>query len=147
VVEIAFIVASGLYRIPIQPPIVASFALSSKDNKVSLWHGRLDHLGSTLLRKILPCIIGHNLQLVDVNSMTLCQACVQGKLIAKPSLWKLSHELTPMFSRLHGDIYGPITPMTRPFRFFWFWLMHQANNYMSHYYQREIWLLPIYFPC
>lgn len=70
IVETAFAAVSGLYRIAIRPHVVFSFALSCKNNKVSLWHGRLGHPGSTLFRKIIPCIAGHNLQRADVNSMT-----------------------------------------------------------------------------
>jgi len=82
---------------------------------LSLWHRRLGHPNSTLLWKNFQCIIGHNLHPTDVNSMTQCTTCVQDKLIASPSLWKLSNELPPMLSRLHGDICGPITPMSGPF--------------------------------
>lgn len=107
--------ASGLYRILIQLPIVSSFTTSFKYNKISLWHGRLGHPSPTSLRKIIPCIAGHNLQPAHVSSLTFCQACVQGKLIAKPSLWHLPHELPPMLLRLHGDICSRITPMSEPF--------------------------------
>ena len=62
--------------------------------------------------------------------MTLCQACVQGKLIARPSLWKLPNELPPMLSRLHGDICGPITPMSGPFRYFL--VLVDASGRQSH---------------
>ena len=130
VVETTFAVASGLYRIPIRPQVVSSFALSSKDNKISIWHGRLGHPGSTLLRKILPCTAGHNLLPAAVNYMPLCQACVQGKLIAKPSPWTLPHELPPMLSRLHGDICGPISPMSGPFQYFL--VLVDASGKQSH---------------
>ena len=80
--------------------------------------------------KILPCVVGHNLQPASVNSMSLCEACVQGKLIAKPSLYKLPHELPPMLSRLHGDICGPITPMSGPFRYFL--VLVDASGRQSH---------------
>jgi len=100
IVETAFAAANGLYRIPIRPHSVSNFHVSSKDNKIILWHGRLDHLSSTLFRKIISCVVSHNLQPTDVNSMTLCHACIQGKFIAKPFSWKLPHELPPMLSRL-----------------------------------------------
>jgi len=118
VVETAFAAASGLYRLAISPLVVSSFALFCKDNGVSLWHGRLGHSSSILFRKIIPYIVGHNLQPGDTNSMALCQACVQGKLIAKPSVWILPHKLPPMLSRLHDDICGPINPMSGPFQYF-----------------------------
>jgi len=85
---------------------------------LSLWHGRLDHSDSTLLWKIFPYVIGHNLHPTDVNSMTQCNTCVQDKLIARSSLWKLSDELPLMLLRLHGDICGPITPMSGPIWYF-----------------------------
>jgi len=66
VVETTFAVASGLYWIAIPPLFVSIFALSYKDSIIPIWHGRLDH----------PYVVGYNLQLVDINSRVLCQACM-----------------------------------------------------------------------
>jgi hypothetical protein len=147
IVETTFVLANGLYRIIIRPLIISNFALSSKDNKVSLWHKRLGHPGSTLFRKVIPCVLGHDLQPTHVNSMVLCQACVQGKLIAKPSLWKLPTEFPPMLPRIYGDICGPINPMFEPFKYFL--VLVDASGKQSHIslLSIRIWLLPIYFLC
>lgn len=118
IVEKAFATENGLYRIAIRPPIIFNFASSISESRVSLWHGRLGHPRSTLFRKIIRCITGHNLKPVDVDSIELCRACVQGKMITRPSIWKLPQELPPMLERLHGDICGPINPILGPFRYF-----------------------------
>lgn len=119
-----------IYRIVIWPPIIFNFTSSISESHVSLWHGRLKHLHSTLFRKIIPCITGHNLKSADVDSMELCRAYVQGKMITRPSIWKLPQELPPMLERLHGDICGPINPISRPFRYFL--VLVDASSKQSH---------------
>jgi len=84
VVKTAFVAANSLFRIAIRPLIVSSFVLSCKDNKVSLRHGRLGHLGFILFRKIILYIVGHNLQPTNTNSMALCQACKANYLQNNP---------------------------------------------------------------
>ena len=39
-------------------------------------------------------------------------------MIYKPSKWTLPTKLPPRLHRLHGDICGPITPASGPFRYF-----------------------------
>jgi len=115
VIETAFAASSGLYWIAIRPSIVSSFALSCKINKVSFWHERLGHPGSISFKKIIPYIAGHNLQPTYVNSMALCKACMQDKLIIKQFLWKLPYKLSLMLLRLYGDICSSVNPMFEPF--------------------------------
>lgn len=62
--------------------------------------------------------------------MELCCACVQGKMITWPSIWKLPQELPPMLERLHGDICGPINPISGPFRYFL--VLINVSNKQSH---------------
>jgi len=84
--ETTFAAASGLYWIAIQPSIVSSFTLSYKDKKVYLWYRSFSNSSSTSFRKIIPYFARYYLQLENINSRVLCQACMQGKLIAKSSL-------------------------------------------------------------
>jgi hypothetical protein len=57
--------------------------------KPDLWHRRLGHPGTTLFRRMLPLITGHNLLTSDATKTTDCVACIQGKYIQKPSTWTL----------------------------------------------------------
>ena len=52
-----------------------------------LWHDRLGHPGSTMIRRIIENSHGHPLknQKILLSHENLCTACSQGKLIIKPS--------------------------------------------------------------
>ena len=78
----------------------------------------MGHPEATLFRRMLPLLIGHEVCTSNANKVGACEACVQGKLILKPSCWKLPSELPPLLQRLQGDICGPITLASRPFRYF-----------------------------
>ena len=54
----------------------------------------------------------------DANKVGECAPCSQGKLILQPSWWKLPTELIPKLQRLQGDICGPISPISGPFRYY-----------------------------
>ena len=116
---------SGLYEIPIScptrgqqdmQPLSGSAYFVTIPDKAKLWHGRMGHPGTTMFRRMLPQLTGHEVCLSDASKVGACEACAQGKLILKPSRWKLPQELPPPLHRLHGDICGPIAPPSRPFR-------------------------------
>jgi hypothetical protein len=83
--------------------------------KTGLWHGRMGHPGTTMFRRMLPILAGHSVCPSDANKVGLCDACAQGKLIQRPSRWKLPAELPPKLQRLQGDVCGPIAPTSGPF--------------------------------
>ena len=114
--------ASGLYEIPI-----SSLTAGHQDHlaysvtipeKAKLWHWRMGHPGVTMFRRMIPVLTGHEVCLSDANKLGVCEACAKGKLILKPSHWKLPQELPPPLHRLQGDICGPIAPESGPFRYF-----------------------------
>ena len=45
-------------------------------------------------------------------------SCAKGKLITKPSYLKLNVESLGFLERIQGNIYGPIHPLSGPFRYF-----------------------------
>ena len=59
----------------------------SKDTmaKPDLWHRRLGHPGETVLRQMLPLVVGHNLNASDAHKTTKCTTCIRGKFSKKPS--------------------------------------------------------------
>ena len=120
--------AGGLYEMEISnlsllnglkfvQPAGFAFTMTFPAN-TSLWHGRMGHPGTTMFRRMLPLLTGHEVCTSDANKVGACDACSQGKVIQRPSRWKLPTELPPKLQRLQGDIYGPITPASGPFHYF-----------------------------
>jgi hypothetical protein len=77
-----------------------------------LWHDRLGHPGSTMMRRIITNSNGHPLlnKHILLQSNNPCKACSQGKLVIKPSYAKLDVESPLFLQRIQGDICGPIQP-------------------------------------
>ena len=100
------------------PPSGGSTYSVIAPSKTNLWHGCMGHPGVTMFRRMLPLLTGHEVCTNDANKVGACEACAQGKLIFKPSRSKLPSELPLPLQRLQGDICGPITPTSGPFRYF-----------------------------
>ena len=125
---------SGLYNSSIRT--VESYAILNQkfnDSKIFvLWHDRLGHPGSTMMRQIIENSNGHslkNMQILSPNNFT-CRACSQGKLVVKPSPTKVSIESPTFLQRIQGDICGPIHPPCGPFRYFM--VLIDASARLSH---------------
>ncbi|XP_038984372.1 uncharacterized protein LOC120111397 [Phoenix dactylifera] len=97
-----------------------------------IWHNRLGHPGSIMMRRIIENSLGHPLknQKILLPSDYLCSACSQGKLIVRPSPSKLVVESPSFLQRIHGDICGPIHPSCGPFRYFM--ILIDASTRWSH---------------
>ena len=102
-------------RLPLGGAQASFLAASSKAN---IWHRRLGHPGTTMMRKMIPILTGHDLCTSDAERVEECAACIQGKLIRQPSRWKLPTEMPAALYRLHGDWCGPITPQSGQFKYF-----------------------------
>ena len=85
-----------------------------------IWHDRLGHPGSTMMRRIIENSNGHTLKnkIVPLSKDFSCVACFQGKLITRPSPIKVAIECPSFLERIQGDICGPITPSSGPFQYF-----------------------------
>ena len=135
VLATAYAGCGGLYELPIrsggQPHKVSLASEPTKPQsskrpagplplpeKVGLWHNRMSHPGTTMFRRMIPILSGHEVCQGDANKTGVCTACAQGKMINRPSRWKLPTELPPRLHRLHGNICGPIAPPSGPFRYF-----------------------------
>ena len=82
------IFSSGLYYTTMRT-IETNVTIHQKclDPKVfMLWHDRLSHPGSIMMRRIIENSHGHPLknQKILLSSNYLCSTCSQGKLITKP---------------------------------------------------------------
>ena len=77
-----------------------------------LWHDRIGHHGSIMMRRIIENSNGHPLKNLKIltNDEFSCAACCQGKLITRPSPMKVNIESPQFLERIHGDICGPIHP-------------------------------------
>ena len=47
-----------------------------------------------------------------------CTVCATGKLILRPSYFKIRAEPLKFLERIQGDICGPIQPLSGPFKYF-----------------------------
>ena len=124
---------TGLYELPIRggessirPASSRSGGRSSApqasflttNSRADLWHRRLGHPGTTMMRRMIPLLGGHDMCSSDAEHVQDCSACIQGKLIRQPSKWKLPSEMPAPLFRLHGDWCGPITPESGQFKYF-----------------------------
>jgi hypothetical protein len=137
--------AEGLYKVVIEPITTSPISLTDEDEvcmaawaegpqlsghnlatgvsrdttaKQDLWHRRLGHPGVIVFRRMLPLTLGYNLSSSDAHKVHDCIACIQGKFSKKPSKWQLPSELPPHLYRIHGDICGPINPLSSSFKYF-----------------------------
>ena len=92
----------------------------SHPNIFMLWHDRLGHLGSTMMKRIIENSHGHPIknQKILLSSDYPCTTCSQGKLIVRPSHTKVLVESPTFLERIQGDICGPIHPPCGPFLYF-----------------------------
>ena len=110
---------SGLYYTMIKAEVynVVNQGITTEFN---VWHDRLGHPGTIMMRKIIENSCGHPLKtrkMVQTHELA-CKACSQGKLITRPSPSKVKFENPVFLERIHGDICGPIHPPSGPFRYF-----------------------------
>ena len=113
---------SGLYTTYIQQ-IEANMTEHQKCHsspEFQLWHNRLGHPGTAMMRSIINGSRGHTLknQRILLKGEYQCHPCFKGKLITRPSPLKLGLESPGFLERIHGDICGPIHPASGPFRYF-----------------------------
>ncbi|GJV63667.1 retrovirus-related pol polyprotein from transposon TNT 1-94 [Tanacetum coccineum] len=80
----------------------------------SLWHDRLGHLRSTMMKRIIKNTHGRPLKdqkFPKIDKVPLCTSCSLGKLIARPLPLKVENE-SPMFLE-RIQVYVPIAPPQR----------------------------------
>ncbi|KAG7568080.1 GAG-pre-integrase domain [Arabidopsis thaliana x Arabidopsis arenosa] len=110
--------STGLYYAKVNM-IEANNALKARFQDYTIWHDRLGHPGTTMMRKLIQSSQGHTLRENRVFPQHLtCTACSQGKLITRPSSVKVSKETLHFLERIQGDICGPIHPPSGTFRYF-----------------------------
>ena len=102
VLATAYAGCGGLYELPIrsggQPHKVSLASEPTKPQsskrpagplplpeKVGLWHNRIGHPGTTMFRRMIPILSGHEVCQGDANKIGVCTACAQGKMINRPS--------------------------------------------------------------
>ena len=122
--------------------ILPTFSIGLYYTKITVWHDRLGHPGSTMMQKIITNSCGHPLknQKILPNDYS-CAACSQGKLIIRPSPAKIIHESINFLERIQGDICGPIHPPCGTFRYFMVLIDASTNGHMFLCYQLATWHL------
>lgn len=71
-----------------------------------IWHKILGHPGTTIFKRMLPVLVGHNLATTDANKTILCEARIQEKMIKRPSQWQLPTELPPPYTDFKATSVG-----------------------------------------
>ncbi|CAN1294781.1 Copia protein [Linum perenne] len=127
-------ISSGLYYTYIST-IESHATINSKfmnHEKFVVWHNRLGHPGSIMMRKILENLRGHSVMSNQIpqSKDLVCTSCSQGKLIIRPSPTKVRHESPTFLERIQGDICGPIHLPCGPFRYFM--VLIDASTKWSH---------------
>ena len=134
VVETLLAFSIGLYHTTIKP--IKSYVVVNQkfnDRKTFvLWHDRLGHPGSSMMRMIIENSQGHELknQKILLSHEYPCVVCSQGKLIVRPSHSNVKFESPIFLERVHGDICGPIHPPCGPFQYFM--VLIDASTRWSH---------------
>ena len=124
----------GLYLTTINT--VESYAILnpkfSNSTPIVLWHERLGHPGTSMLRRILHQSNGHSLTIGRISSHTdyNCLACTQGKFITRPFSLKVDSDTPQFLECIQGDICGPIDPTSGPFHYFM--VLVDASTRWSH---------------
>ena len=97
-----------------------------------LWHDRLEHPESIMMRRIIENFHGHPLknQEILLPSDYSCSTYSQSKLITRPSFSKIVFESPSFLERIQGDICGPIHPSCEPFKYFM--VLIDASTRWSH---------------
>ncbi|XP_060203039.1 uncharacterized protein LOC132631479 [Lycium barbarum] len=114
--------SSGLYHTSIgavETHVVVNKRFNDSNDFI-IWHDRLGHPGSSMMRKIIKNSHGHTLKNQKILQFKefSCAACSQGKLIIKPSATKVGIESPAFLERIQGDICGPIHPSCGPFKYY-----------------------------
>ena len=113
---------SGLYHTTIKS--IESYVVVNQkfnDSKVFiLWHDRLGHPWSSMMRRIIEHSHGHPLKNQNILSPNeySCATYSQGKLIVRPPFTKVIYESPVFLERIHEDVCESIHPPCGPFRYF-----------------------------
>ena len=84
-----------------------------KDMEIfKIWHERLGHPGTIMVRRINTSSHGHSLNdyRILTNNEYARSACSTGKLITRPSVTKVTGESPKFLERIQEDICRPIHP-------------------------------------
>jgi hypothetical protein len=103
---------SGLYYTYIKPiPHVAYKVIFQNVDTFKTWHSCLGHPRIGMVGKIIGNCIGHDLKDAKFPKSNdfVCNSCAIGKLILRPSPFKIHAEPLKFLERVQGDICGPHT--------------------------------------
>ena len=114
--------SSRLYHTTIKP-IESYVVVNQKFNNPKvfiIWHDRLGHPGSSMMRRIIEHSHGHQLknQNILLPNEYSCATYSQSKLIVKPFFTKFIFESSVFLERIHKDICESIHPPCGPFHYF-----------------------------
>ena len=98
------------YISAIEAHIIVNQKFTNK-NMFIVWHDRLGHPGSIMMRKIIENSCGHSLKNQKIQSNELsCATCSQEKFIIRPSPAKIQNESLTFLEHIQCDICGTLYP-------------------------------------
>jgi hypothetical protein len=99
------------------------------DDAAWLWHERYGHLHFDALRKLARDTMVRGLPQLD-RVHQLCDCCVAAKQRRKPFLSQAKGRAEGLIDLVHGDLCGPISPMTPSGKQYFLLLVNDCSRYM-----------------
>jgi transposase InsO family protein len=93
------------------------------------WHARFGHVNFGVLRKMAREGLVHGLPLLSQVDQ-VCEACLAGKHRGMSFLHAAQRRATEVLELLHGDLCGPITPVTPSGKRYFLLLVDDHSRYM-----------------
>lgn len=93
------------------------------------WHGRYDHLSFQSLRRLASRDMVRSLAPLDQEDQ-VCDACLAGKQHRAPFREQARRRAVNRIDLIHGDMCGPITPVTPSGNQYFLLLVDDMSRYM-----------------
>jgi transposase InsO family protein len=93
------------------------------------WHSRYGHIHFDALRKFAKREMVCGLPLIERVGQ-LCDSCLAGKQQRSPFPQKALYRATGLLDLVHGDLCGPITPVTPGGKRYFLLLVDDCSRYM-----------------
>lgn len=97
--------------------------------EASKWHARLGHGNSETMKMMIRKNLIIGIPNIDVEKET-CTSCLRGKQTKQSFLQATTFRASHPLELVHGDLYGPITPMTPSRKRYVFVLIDDYFRYM-----------------
>ena len=101
----------------------------SVSSESARWHARLGHIGRESMRSMISKELVLGIPKIEIEKDT-CSSCLLGKQARHPFPQATSFRSTRALELIHGDLCGPITPITPSKKRYIFVLIDDYSRYM-----------------